>query len=356
MTPEQWKHIERHYHSAIEKEPGQRAVYLRNLSAMEPVLGHEVESLLALGANAQGFIETTALEITVQDLAANPTGLDIGQSLDRYQLIDLLGEGGMGVVYAARDRRLARTVALKFLRDEFTGDPQAVERLYREARILSALNHPNICTVYDIAKVQGRTFLAMECLEGKSLHRLIAEGPLPLNEVFRYALQITDALVKTHGAGIVHGDLKPGNILVTCDGQIKLLDFGLARTMDDNRTDPIRPDTRTIAGTVAYMSPEQAEGRLADTRSDIFSFAAVLHEMTTGQPAFPANTEPPPALISVYVPPPLRALIERCLQKDPGLRLQNANELKIALEQVLSTLSDRPSPPSPQSPVPSSPE
>ena len=237
----------------------------------------------------------------------------VGETLSHYQIQETIGQGGMGVVYKALDTRLQRAVALKVLRTEAVNDPERIRRFVQEARAASALHHPNIVTVYDVDTARGIDFIAMEYVAGKPLDEILASGRLPLADTLRYAIQTADALATAHASGIVHRDLKPGNIMVDPRGGIKLLDFGLAKLVDPPVTDQTATVTRgphtqegTIVGTVAYMSPEQAEGKRVDARSDIFSFGAVLYEMTTGQRAFtgdsPISTlaailhhEPPPA-------------------------------------------------------------
>ena len=267
----------------------------------------------------------------------------IGQTVSHYRVVEKLGQGGMGVVYKAQDTRLGRAVALKFVKAEFT------ERFEREARAISALNHPHICTLYDVGQHQGGApYLVMEYVAGKPL-----EGPLPLGESLDFAIQIADALAAAHQAGIVHRDLKPANILVTNQG-VKLLDFGLARLQPGIGQEAMTATMTApgmIAGTVAYMSPEQAQGKPVDARSDIFSFGAVLYEMVTGQRAFTGNSaistlnavltqEPKPIQ---GAPPELERIIRRCLRKEPDRRSQHIIDVKLALEE----LRDEPQPSGP---------
>ena len=278
----------------------------------------------------------------------------IGKTLDHYQITEKVGEGGMGVIYKARDTHLDRFVAIKVLPAEKVADPDRKRRFVQEAKAASALNHPNIVHVYDIDQSEGTDYIAMEYVEGKTLDQRIGRRGLPLNDALKYAVQIADALAKAHSAGIVHRDLKPTNIMVNEDGVVKVLDFGLAKLTEQIQGDETastattdsegRPITEegVIVGTVAYMSPEQAEGKKVDARSDIFSLGSVLYEMVTGQKAFQGTSkistlaavlhQEPPAL--GHAPPDLAANISRCLRKDPGDRFQHADELKRALQQI----------------------
>ncbi|HSB14933.1 MAG TPA: serine/threonine-protein kinase, partial [Bryobacteraceae bacterium] len=223
-----------------------------------------------------------------------------GRAISHYQILEKLGEGGMGVVYKARDTHLDRFVALKVLPPEKVADPERKRRFVQEAKAASALNHPNIITIHDIDQVDGIDFISMELVAGKTLDRLIPRHGMRLNEVLKCAVQIADAVAAAHGAGIVHRDLKPGNVMVTDKGQVKILDFGLAKLTDtadgsdelEMRTlrdgDAPRTVEGRIVGTVAYMSPEQAQGKKVDARSDIFSFGSLLYEMVTGHLPFDA--------------------------------------------------------------------
>ena len=271
----------------------------------------------------------------------------VGRTISHYQILEKLGEGGMGVVYKARDTQLERLVALKFLHSS-----EDVPRLLREAKVGASLNHLNICTVHEVNPEHG--FIAMELVEGQPLSARLAAGALPVEEVLRFGLQLTDALAKAHAAGIVHRDLKPGNVMVGEDGRVKVLDFGLAKLTEaaplgeEGSTRTMRPTTEEgkVVGTVSYMSPEQAEGKKVDARSDIFSFGAVLHEVVTGCRAFQGETrastlaavlkdEPKPASqVAVGLPREVDRLIRRRLHKDPAHRVQHMDDLGVALEAV----------------------
>ena len=280
-----------------------------------------------------------------------------GQTLSHYQIQEKLGEGGMGVVYKALDTHLNRPVALKLLPADKVSNPERRKRFVQEARAASALNHPHIVTIYDIASHDSNDFIAMEFIQGKTLDQLQHRKNLPLVDTLKYSVQIADALAKAHAAGIVHRDLKPSNIMVTEDGRVKVLDFGLAKLVEPDQPNEDastrtlqeaapKTDEGAIVGTAAYMSPEQAEGKKLDGRSDIFSFGSVLYEMSTGRRAFQGETklstlsailreEPKPASeLAPAVPRELEKIIQRCLRKDPERRYQSMKDVKIALEEL----------------------
>jgi eukaryotic-like serine/threonine-protein kinase len=277
----------------------------------------------------------------------------IGQTLDHYRIESKLGEGGMGVVYEARDTHLDRPVAIKVLPVDKVADPGRKQRFVQEAKAASALNHPNIITIHDIRSDNGVDFIVMEHIEGKTLAELIPPKGLRPSQTLHYAVQIADALAKAHGAGILHRDLKPSNIMVTDEGRIKILDFGLAKLLEpdfsrDASTLTARPLTEegAVLGTAAYMSPEQAEGRKLDGRSDIFSFGSVLYEMVTGRKPFTGDSRlamltkilsedpTPPSQLGTSIPPELEKIILRCLRKDTARRYQTMADLKVALDDL----------------------
>jgi eukaryotic-like serine/threonine-protein kinase len=281
----------------------------------------------------------------------------IGRTVLHYQIVETLGRGGMGVVYKARDTHLDRFVAIKVLPPEKVTDRERKRRFVQEAKAASALNHPNIVHIYDIAEADGIQFIAMEYVPGKTLDQIIGRKGLRLSEALKYAVQTADALAKAHSAGIIHRDLKPSNIMVTSDGLLKVLDFGLAKLTESTggkfgETATMRanekPDTAegAIVGTVAYMSPEQAEGKTVDARSDIFSFGSLLYEMITGRRAFHGDSalstlsailkeDPKPVSAAVSdAPRDLEKIIARCLRKDPERRLQTMADVKVALLEL----------------------
>jgi serine/threonine protein kinase len=275
--------------------------------------------------------------------------------LGHYELLEKLGQGGMGVVWKARDPRLNRLVALKILSTDKPIGEERKRRFLQEARAASALNHPNIVTIYEIGCDSGTDFIAMEYVAGKTLDRIIPRAGMPLTEVLRFAVPVADALSKAHAAGIIHRDLKPANIIVSDDGTPKLLDFGLAKlaescaeVSEDSPTRTVYSNTGdgVILGTIAYMSPEQAEAKPVDGRSDIFSFGAVLYEVLTGRRAFHGETQlstltavmrddPKPMRTVVgNIPPEMDRIVARCLRKDPAWRFQTAADLKVALAEL----------------------
>ena len=340
MTPERFRQIEELYHAVAAASAEERVVLM---ARVDPELRRQVESLLVERSGAD-FLEHAAIQGASQ-LRNNSAGASLvpGACLGPYRIDRKLGEGGMGEVYRAVDTRLDRAVAIKVTREQFSS------RFEREARAISALNQPNICTLYDV----GPNYLVMELIEGESLAARLRNGPLSFELTMKYGAEIADALAAAHGRGIVHRDLKPANVMITAKGSVKVLDFGLAKLSSSPESDgetgataTMGSDTGAIVGTVAYMSPEQAQGFPIDARSDIFAFGIVLYEMLTGKQPFTGNTklstlsaivnqEPVPAkLIAKDLPSELDRIVGRCLRKDPARRFQNMADLHVALEEL----------------------
>jgi eukaryotic-like serine/threonine-protein kinase len=352
MDAERWREIERLYHKAAGQEPGVRAAFLQHACGSDEDLRNEVESLLAGEIESAGFMESSAMELAALELAVQGgPGIRINRTYAHYRIIEKLGEGGMGAVYAAEDTRLGRKVALKILPREFAGDPMALERFRIEMRASSALNHPNICSVFDIGETGGQPFFVMELLEGHTLGRLIGGRPLETIQILNLAIQISDALDAAHGEGVIHRDIKPANLFVTHRGHAKILDFGVAKLLAvDFQRNSVRDSGLTwpgqAVGTAAYMSPEQARGEETDARSDLFSFGAVLYEMATGWHAFSGKTDAlvfdailnhspqPAASLNPQLPLELEKIIGKAMERNREARYQTSKELHTALTQL----------------------
>jgi Tol biopolymer transport system component len=360
MTPERWQRIEELYHAAHARPVDGRAAFLEEACRGDEKLRREVESLLNEPSH-DGFFAVPPLETAsalVPDVPQDMTGHLIGA----YHLDALLGAGGMGEVYRSRDARLGRDVAIKVLPRAFTSHPDRLARLEREARMLAALNHPNICAIYGFEQADGIRFLVLELVEGETLAVRIAQGRgrstspgVPLPEAVTIARQIADALEIAHDKGIVHRDLKPANVKITPDGIVKVLDFGLAKAVSGDGTTaeitqaPTAPEGEprrgAVIGTPAYMSPEQARGLAIDKRTDIWAFGCVLYEMLTGRVAFMGETtsdsiarilerEPDWSALPPATPVSVRRLLLRCLTKDPKKRLRDIGDVRLEIDAV----------------------
>src|SRR5262245_39231779 len=291
MTPERWQRIKKLYHGALERDTYEQAAFLAEACDGDEAIRGEVESLLRRDARAERFIESPALEVAAKLRAEDRVQSMTGQQVGPYQILSLLGAGGMGEVHLALDTRLGRKVAVKLLLDEFTTDAERLQRFEQEARAASALNHPNIITVHEIGEMEGRRFIVTEYVEGETLRQRMASAPqrrIRTSKALEIALQVAAALQAAHEAGIIHRDIKPENVMLRADGLVKVLDFGLAK-LSGARADwqPAAEslDTRSgmVMGTASYMSPEQARGEKVDHRTDIFSLGVTLHEMLAGR-------------------------------------------------------------------------
>ena len=356
MEPERWRKIESIFHAALKVDESRRAAVLQDSCAGDESLRREIESLLAHHKNAGNFIETPAFTAAHSDwdprndpasaaTASIPANTVIGQ----YRVIEAIGGGGMGVVYKAEDTKLGRLVALKFLSDDVAADAEVMGRFQREARAASALNHPNICTVYDIEEYDGRQFIAMEYLDGRTLKDHLLSQNFDSDEVARIGIQIAEALAAAHFKRIIHRDIKPGNIVITSTGLVKVLDFGLAKLIGGEAANVATQSitaTNTVSGTVPYMSPEQLRGRAVDHRTDIYALGIVLYEMSSGRRPFTAellseliddilhSPIPPLREVNRKLPPKLEEIILKCLEKDPEDRYQSAKEITVDLRRM----------------------
>jgi serine/threonine protein kinase/tetratricopeptide (TPR) repeat protein len=367
MDAERWKQIDRLLDAALARPPDERNAFLRQSCVDDEALESEIRALLAAREQAGSFLEGPAIDVAARALALAPrpdtsaSGVSLtGQTVSHYRILGRVGAGGMGVVYKAEDVRLHRFVALKFLPEAVARDTDALRRFEREARAASALNHPNICTIHDIAEQDGRACIVMEYLHGTTLKHRIAERPVAIEELVRLGIEIAEALEAAHAQGITHRDIKSANIFLTHRGVAKVLDFGLAQVAalrsPDADTGATSGPTVTgdahltragsVLGTVSYMSPEQVRAEPLDVRTDLFSFGVVLYEMATGSLPFLGNSSAvvfasilndapiPPARLNPGVSAEVVLIIDKCLEKNRDLRYQRASDIRTDLQRL----------------------
>jgi hypothetical protein len=350
MRPAGWERVAEIYDAALARAADERAAFVADACGEDDDLRREVESLLSHASDASGFLETSALELAGRAIAARSPASMVGRRLGQYEIVSLIGAGGMGEVYQARDTRLQRDVAIKCLPTAVASDAESRARLEREARLLATLNHPNIAAIYGVEEADGVIGLVLEMVEGRTL----AESAFTMRDALGVARQIADALEAAHDKGIIHRDLKPANVKVTSGGVVKVLDFGLAKAIGADSPpgagDVTGGGTRAgmILGTAAYMSPEQTRGKPLDRRTDIWSFGCVLYELLANRAAFGAETasdclvkvlesDPDWTALPRGTPEPIRRLLRRCLEKDVAIRLRDIGDARLDIVESLSS-------------------
>ena len=344
MKPDRWQKLDELFHLALEREADARSAFVAQATAGDEDLRRELDSMLLHFERSNSFIETPAYAIAAEQIVADEPEELIGTALGPYRILDVLGKGGMGVVYRALDEELQRKVALKFLHTELTSDKARILRFKQEARAASALNHPNILTVFAIGEIDGRHYISTELVEGETLRELMKSRQLSLSQILSITSQISSALSSAHAAGIMHRDIKPENIMLRPDGYLKVLDFGIAKLIEPSISNSesstlINTEQGAIIGTIQYMSPEQARGLAVDPQTDIWSLGVVLFEMLAGHPPFEGKTKSdvmvailehePPALanLNVGTSNAIQRIVTKALTKDREDRYQSAQEL-----------------------------
>ena len=357
MKPERFDQVDQILQAALERDRPEREAFLDEACAGDTVLRSEVEALISSDEKAGSFIETPAFEVAAEIMAGEQSKIVAGQAIGPYRVASSLGAGGMGDVYLAHDSRLDRKVALKLLPAYFTRDEQRLMRFQQEARAVSALNHPNIITIFEIGKAESIHFIATEYITGQTLRERMSSGRMNLGEALDVAIQVASALASAHQAGIVHRDIKPENIMLRNDGYVKVLDFGLAKLTDGQVSGTTGPtvvmaetNPGVVMGTASYMSPEQARGHEVDSRTDIFSLGVVVYEMVAGRLPFEAEStsdviaailkqQPAPlARYSREVPEEVEWIVTKTLAKDREERYQTVREMLFDLKRLKQRL------------------
>src|SRR6266699_2907283 len=359
MKAERWKQVNDLFQSAVERAPGERAAFLHEACHGDEELRREVDSLLTSYERAENFIELPAFEVAPELVTNDRAGALVGELIGHYRIESLIRVGGMGEVYLARDERLGRKVALKLLPERLTADETQLSLFKTEARSASALNHPNILTVYEIGAEGNRQFIATEFIEGMTLRASLGCGRMNLHAALEIAVQVASALAAAHEAGVVHRDIKPENIMLRPDGYAKVLDFGIAK-LTEQRPVPDLDEIGTTAvlqtraglvlGTARYMSPEQTRGQTVDARSDIWSLGVVIYEMIAGIPPFSGET-PSDCIASILttqplplsgvlpeVPLNLESIVQKALCKNRDKRYQTINDMLADLRNLMAEL------------------
>ena len=359
--PDRWERVQEICHAALSRAPVDRAAFIRTACGSDAAMRQEIEELLAHEQQAAGFLSEPIAAVAARAIDGSSSAPLAGRRIGAYEVLSLLGAGGMGEVYRARDTELGREVAIKVLPAVFTSDPERLARFEREARVLAALNHPHIGAIYGVERIDGLRALVLELVEGETLAERIGVGRsrLEIRHALEIAQQIAEALEAAHDKGIVHRDLKPSNIKITPGGMVKVLDFGLAKAADgamrafSQSPTAIVGGTRdgVLLGTPAYMSPEQARGQPIDKQADIWAFGCVLYEMLTGRMAFAGATasdhiaailerEPDWTALPSATPPAVHRLLRRCLEKRPNARLHDVADARLELVDALNLPDD----------------
>lgn len=350
MTPERWKQVTDLFHAALERA-GDRDAFIAAATRDDPELRREVDTLLRAHHSSAEFLETPAWGVAPELMFDDPGGSLVGRTIGPYKVIDEVGRGGMGVVYAAQDTRLGREVAIKSLPPHALRDAAHRERLRREARAAAALTHPSIATVYALEEFEGELFIISELVRGRTLRDELRDGPLPPDRLRRTLLEVADGLAAAHARGIVHRDLKPDNLMRTAEGHVKILDFGLARASDTGTapTATLLTQAGAAVGTPGYMAPEQLSGGPIDPRTDVFAFGVLASELATGEHPFGPDSAAmlhrmtllmegkPISGSGSWSAPDVQQIARRCLRVDPAARYASGGELAVALREAIAT-------------------